>query len=166
MLKRGCDMVEIRRFAPGDEASVRKLICGIMNEEFKEDQAAYPTEDIDDIPRSYGGIGEAFFVAANGHEIIGTVGLKKEDDRTVLMRRLFVSKSHRKQQIGTRLIQRALRFCEEVGYQEIVFRTTSRMKGAALVCQKCGFAQRAKLNLGNLELFKFALSLKKAAVKS
>jgi GNAT superfamily N-acetyltransferase len=159
-------MVEIRRFAPGDEKAVTKLITGIMSEEFREDQAAYPTDDIQDIPRTYGGIGEAFFVAVTGGEIVGTVGLKKEDDRSALLRRLFVAKDHRKKQMGTKLIQRALKFSEEVGYQEVVFRTTSRMKSASDVCQKCGFVQRAKLVLGPIELLKFTYSLHHAASKA
>jgi GNAT superfamily N-acetyltransferase len=159
-------MVEIRRFASGDEKAVVQLISGIMTEEFREDQAAYPIDDLQHIRQSYGGLGEAFFVAVSGGDIIGTVALKKEDDRTVLMRRLFVSKSYRKKKIGTKLIEYAKKFCDEVGYQEMVFRTTSRMKSAAEVCQKCGFVQRAKLSLGPIELMKFTYSLHNGATKS
>ncbi|MFA6600143.1 MAG: GNAT family N-acetyltransferase [Candidatus Omnitrophota bacterium] len=159
-------MVEIRRFAPGDEKAVARLINDIMGVEFREDQSAYPTEDIQDIPRSYGGLGEGFFVAVSGGEIVGTVGLKKEDERSVLLRRLFVSPNHRKKKIGTKLIERALKFCDEVGYREVIFRTTSRMRSAAEVCQKCGFIQRAKLSLGPVELFKFVYSLHGSPAKS
>ncbi len=159
-------MVEIRRFSPGDESSVVGLINGIMQQEFKEDLAAYPTHDIDDIPRSYGGLGEAFFVAVSGNKVIGTVALKKEDDRSALLRRLFVSPDYRGRQIGLKLIERALKFCEEMGYQEIVFRTTSRMRGAAKLCERCGFVQRAKIELGPIELMKYSLSLRHHAAKS
>ena len=159
-------MISIRRFQEGDQKLVHELIHQIMNAEFHEDKDAYPTEDIEDVPKSYGGLGEAFFVALNGDKLIGTVAIKKEDDRVALLRRLFVASDYRKQQIGVRLVDRALQFCDEVGYKEVIFRTTSRMEGAARLCQKRGFVPRAKLQLGAVELLKFALSLRNGLKKS
>ena len=153
-------MITIRRYEDGDGASVQALISGIMDAEFRDAKDAYPTHDIDRIEDSYGGLGEAFFVAVNGHKVIGSVAIKKEDDRVALLRRLFVDSGYRKQQLGIKLIDRATKFCDEVGYKEIIFKTTSQMEGAVKLCQKCGFIQRAKLNLGNLELLKFSLSLR------
>ncbi len=153
-------MISIRRIAQGDELEVKRLISSIMNDEFKESAAAYPTDDLDQIEKIYGGLGEAFFVALlDSKKIVGTVAIKKEDGRVALMRRLFVDKAHRKQQIGVKLIDRVLLFCDEVGYDEVIFKTTSRMEGAIKLCQKKGFVQRAKLQLGPMELLKFALPL-------
>ncbi len=153
-------MITIRRFTSEDQKPVTELVAQIMNEEFHDEKAAYPTEDIDNIGNAYGALGEAFFVALSGQKLIGTVGIKKEDDRIALMRRLFVAAPYRRQQIGVKLIDKVFQFCDEVGYKEIVFRTTSRMEGANRICQKCGFTQRAKLQLGPIELFKFSLSLR------
>ena len=154
-------MVSIRRICPEDEQAVKDLITSVMNEEFHDAKAAYPTEDLDHIVKIYGGLGEAFFVAVlDGHKVVGTVAVKKEDNRVALMRRLFVSSSHRKQQIGVKLIDHVFHFCDEVGYQEIIFKTTSRMEGANKLCQKKGFIQRAKLNLGSMELLKFSKALR------
>ena len=150
----------IRRFQTEDQKPVCDVISGIMNGEFREEKTAYPSDDLAHIPRSYGGLGEAFFVAARNGKIVGTVAVKKEDERVALMRRLFVAPDYRRQQIGLKLIGRALRFCGEMGYQEVVFKTTSRMEGAIKTCEKCGFVPRAKLRLGTLELLKFSLSLK------
>ncbi len=153
-------MISIRRFSPGDEKAVRELITGIMNGEFREEKNAYPIDDIDDIPQAYGHLGEAFFVAQDGDKIIGTVAIKKEDDRIALLRRLFVASAYRNQKLGVKLIDRALQFCHEVGYQEIIFKTASRMERAVKICQQRGFVPRASLNLGNIELLKFSYSLR------
>ncbi len=153
-------MIAIRRICSEDERAVKSLISDIMNEEFKDSAAAYPTDDLDQIEKVYGGLGEAFFVATDSKRVIGTVAVKKEDGRIALMRRLFVSKDYRNRQIGVKLIERVLQFCEECGYDEIIFKTTSRMEGAIKLCQKKGFAQRAKLQLGPMELLKFALPLR------
>lgn len=152
-------MTKIRRFIPEDCEQVCELISGIMNQEFSGDQVAYPTDDLKVIPQTYGGLGEAFFVALLDDKVVGTVAIKREDDRVAFLRRLFVSPDHRKQKIGVKLIDRALQFCDEVGYQEVVFKTTSRMEGAIQVCQKRGFVQRAKIVLGQIELLKFTLLL-------
>lgn len=159
-------MVTIRRFAAEDGAAVRQLVSDIMDHEFHADKEAYPIDDLLEINRTYGGLGEAFFVAVNGDRVIGSVAVKKEDDRVALMRRLFVAADFRKQQIGLKLIDRVLKFCDEVGYQEVIFRTTSRMEGAAKICQKRGFVQRAKIQMGPMELLKFSLSLRNGVKES
>src|SRR6185503_16096749 len=105
--------VTIRRYEQADGPLVRELIDGIMEAEFRDVKSAYPTEDIDHIEQSYSGLGEAFFVAVNGRKVIGSVAIKKEDDRIALLRRLFVDPSFRKQQIGVQLVDRALKFCDE-----------------------------------------------------
>lgn len=158
-------MIQIRRFCSEDQKAVRGLINRIMEDEFREEQSAYPTQDIDRISDSYNGLGEAFFVAERDKRIVGTVAIKKEDGRVALLRRLFVLPELRGQQIGSKLIFHAVHFCDEMGYDEVVFRTTSRMAKAAKACERCGFVQRAKLQLGKIEIMKFVLSLSNEKVK-
>ena len=152
-------MITIRRVTPEDQSQVVELIQEIMDQEFMDERAAYPTHDIENIEQTYGRLGEAFFVAVNGNRIVGTAAIKKEDDRVALLRRLFVVPAFRKRQIGLKLIDTALRFCDKMGYQEVIFKTTSKMQAAAKTCQKKGFVQRAKLQLGNVELLKFVCAL-------
>lgn len=155
-------MITIRRSMKDDETAVVDLITGIMDSEFHDAKHAYPTEDVECIDKAYGGIGEAFFVAVDNatHKIVGTVAIKKEEDRVALLRRLFVAPTHRNLKIGKKLIDRALEFCREVGYEEVVFKTTSKMSGAIDLCRKNGFIQRAHIVLGPIELIKLSLSLR------
>ena len=152
-------LVEIRKFKSGDEQAVETLITGIMNEEFPQTKDAYPSEDLRDIPRVYGKSGEAFFVATNQNHIVGTVAIKREDDRTALLRRIFVVPTHRNQRIGVRLIEHAIDFCKQTGYEEVVFKTSSKMDKAIRLCENKGFQQRAKLEVGGLELLRLVLFL-------
>jgi len=156
-------MITIRRSLQSDDAAVVELINSIMDSEFHDAKHAYPTEDVECIGKAYGGIGEAFFVAVDdkSHKIVGTVAIKKEDERVALLRRLFVAPTHRNLKIGKRLIDRALDFCREVGYGEVVFKTTSKMSGAIDLCRKNGFVQRAHIVLGPIELIKLSLCLHK-----
>ncbi|MBU9888510.1 MAG: GNAT family N-acetyltransferase [Candidatus Omnitrophica bacterium] len=154
-------MITIRRSTQDDERAVIDLINSIMDKEFHDAKHAYPVEDVECISKAYGGIGEAFFVALDNatHRVVGTVAVKKEDERTALLRRLFVARTHRNLKIGKRLIDRALEFCREVGYEEIVFKTTSKMAAAIDLCKKNGFVQRGHIVLGPIELVKLSLPL-------
>ena len=152
-------MVHIRHFGHEDAEAIKKLINQIMEGEFKDEKPAFSQEDLDSLHESYGRLGEAFFVAEDGKKLIGTVGIKREDDRIALIRRVFVAPEYRNKQIGLRLLNRALDFCKEVGYRELVFKTTSKMSGSIELVKKLGFQSRAKVPLGKVELLKFSLSL-------
>lgn len=138
------------------------LISSVMDSEFHDVKHAYPMEDVECIEKAYGGIGEAFFVAIDDRlrKVVGTAAIKKEDSRVALLRRLFVAPTHRKLKIGKQLIDRALDFCRETGYEEVVFKTTSKMSGAIDLCRKNGFVQRAHIVLGPIELIKLSLCLR------
>jgi GNAT superfamily N-acetyltransferase len=154
-------MVEIRKIKKDEYENAQDLILSIMKDEFAEDINAYPLKDLDDISVSYGNLGEAFFVCCeNSGAIVGTVAIKREDNRVALLRRIFVHPEYRRRQVGSMLMDRAIEFCREVGYQEIVFKTTSNMTGAIKLCLNKNFIERAKLNLGGVELLKFTLFLK------
>ena len=154
-------MFTIKKFVPENAMQVRELIHGIMENEFPEQQSTYPLDDLEDIQTTYGGIGEGFFVAFFGTEVIGTVAVKKEDERAALLRRIFVKPTYRNRKYGERLIEEAISFCGVVGYQEVVFKTTSNMTGAIRLCLKKGFIEKARINFGGIEILKFALFLKK-----
>ena len=152
-------MVQIRRYELADKEAIKKLICSIMDREFQADKEAFSAEDLENLEKHYGNFGEAFFVAEDGKGIIGTAAVKREDDRIALIRRIFVAPDYRKKRIGLRLLSRAVEFCKEVGYRELIFRTTSHMTAAIELVKKQGFQSRAKVPMGQVELLKFALSL-------
>ena len=154
-------MVQIRHFEARDTELIKQLINQIMDVEFREAKAAFAPDDLNALGDAYGKLGEAFFVAEDGKKVVGTVGVKREDDRVALLRRIFVDPEYRKRQIGLRLLNRALDFCREVGYRELVFKTTSGMSGAIELVKKVGFQSRAKVQMGPIELMKFSLAIEK-----
>ena len=153
-------MIQIRHFEPRDSEEIKKLITGIMDGEFSQEKAAFSFDDLETIGDAYGSLGEAFFVAEEDQKVIGTIAVKREDERVALIRRIFVALPYRKKKVGLRLLNRAVDFCKEVGYRELMFKTTSRMTGAIELFKKEGFHPRAKVPMGNLELVKLTLSLK------
>jgi GNAT superfamily N-acetyltransferase len=153
-------MVTIRKWQPSDEAAVTDLATKILNEEFPKENSAFPVDDLNDVQSHYRRLGEAFFVATVNGKVIGTVAIKREDERTAFLRRLFVDSQYRSRRIGSQLVERAIEFCREVGYDELIFKTTSSMERAVHLCQGKGFVPRARVNLGPIQLCKYALFLK------
>ena len=158
-------MVTIRKCQKEEEQAARELITAVFHNEFPGEADNFPADDLTDIHTSYGKLGEAFFVALYDGLVVGTVGIKRDDERTALLRRLFVDPRFRRRNIGNQLIEQAVNFCREVGYDELIFKTTSTMNQAVQLCEKKGFIPRARLSVGPVQLMKFALFLKGEPVK-
>ena len=153
--------LNIRKFKPQDAKAVKALVTSIMAKEFPNDSHAYPSDDLEDIPVHYGNIGEAFFVAEDDKgRIIGTIAVKRDDERHALMRRFFVSPEYRGKNIGRELLKYVVHFCKEVGYQEIMVKTTASMERAISVCRAHGFTEKARIDFGGMQLYKLALFLR------
>lgn len=152
--------LEIRKYQSSDAIGVKALIDGVLAKEFPREAEAFPTDDLDDIATSYGKVGEAFFVASRDGKVVGTIAVKQEDERTAFLRRLYVESAHRGQRLGGRLVDRAIEFCREAGYDEVIIKTTSSMQSAVRLCEKKGFVLKARLHIGPIELLKLALFLK------
>lgn len=157
-------MITIQKCQPKQEKAAQELIVRVLNQEFPKESEAYPTDDLKSVLKTYGQLGEAFFVALDGGKVIGTIGIKRDDDRTALLRRLFVAPEYRRKRVGIELLDQAIEFCRDVGYDEVVIKTTSTMKRAVELCERKGFVSRARLPVGPIELLKFVLTLKNGPV--
>lgn len=151
--------MNIRRFNIKDQGQVKKLITGILANDFAMDQKAYPHSDLDFIPNVYGGAREVFFVGENEGYIIGTVAIKEESKDTGILRRLFVISKYRGKGYGRILIEKALDFCRGKGYREVIFHVSNTMKAAMELCRSKGFKEKEKLDLGGVNIIKFALTI-------
>jgi len=152
-------MIEIRSVTEKEDAQVREMIASILESEFLPEEKAFFSTDIEHVSRNYAGNGEVFFIARDQNKIVGTVGIKREDERVSLLRRVFVRPEYRGRKIGSQLITRAIEFCQREGYEEMVFKTTSRMKEAIKLCEANGFTKKMRIELGGLELLKFTIYL-------
>jgi len=145
-------MPEIRKIRRSDEAAVKALIHGVLENEFPGDSRAYSYEDLDDLVDHYDGKGEVFFVAEKDGRLVGTVGIKRDGPETAMLRRIFVEKRHRGKGYGEKLLDAAIRFCTEQKYDRITFRGTNRMQTAIQLCTKKGFETDGISELGDLDL--------------
>jgi len=151
--------MQIRIFQEKDNSAVKELVNTILYKEFPLSKKAYSIDDLDAISRAYGGPRDVFYVAEDAGKIVGTVGIKEDTKKIALLRRIYVHPNCRGKGCGSTLMARAIDFCKEQGYTQIVFRSTDQMEGAIRLCLSKGFAEQERLNLGDIQIVKFALRL-------
>lgn len=134
-----------------------KLVTGILEQEFPTDSAYYSTEDLKNFMHTYKGPANIFLIAEEGGRIVGTCGVKADDQKSAILRRLFVDPQHRGFGIGTKLLTKALQFCRSRGYQEAVIRTSARMERAIRLCQSLGFQEDGQWDMGSVTLVRYRL---------
>jgi N-acetylglutamate synthase-like GNAT family acetyltransferase len=155
----GSVSVEIRSAGSKDITAILNLVMGILQTEFPQAQAAYPADDIQHLLDVYRPPKNLFLVAEEDGCIVGTCGVKAEDTRTAILRRLFVAPSHRGRGIGLALLKKALDFCRDREFQEVVIRTSTAMEQAIRLCRSLGFCEDGKWHLGDTTLVRFRLRL-------
>ena len=149
----------IRPAGAKDVSEILRLVTDILRVEFPQDQAAYPPEDLQRLTETYRGPDSIFLVAEEQGRILGTCGVKAEDGKAAILRRLFVTPSHRGKGVGFGLLQEALGFCKKQGFQEVVIRTSSRMERAIRLCSSLGFQEDGRWTLDDITLVRFRLKL-------
>ena len=152
-------MVKIRAWQPSDVPQIVQLVAAILEKEFPQDQAAYPPQDLTRLEEAYRPPESTFLVAEEAGRIVGTCGVKAEDGKTAILRRLFVGPFHRGQGVGLDLLKEALAFCRRRGFQEAIIRTSTSMKGAIRLCKSLGFEEDGRWTLGGVTLIRFRLRL-------
>lgn len=159
-MKKTSNDIQVRKFKEQDTDKVKNLINSILLKEFAIEKSAYPDTDLEHISSSYGGERDTFFVLTMGDKPIGTVAIKEDSKFIALLRRFFVSPKFRKRGFGVLLLKKAIDFCREKEFHEVVFRTTDRMNSAIKLCQQNGFIEKEKILFENFKIIKFVLNLK------
>jgi ribosomal protein S18 acetylase RimI-like enzyme len=85
------------------------------------------------------GTDKIFIVAIEGNNIIGSIGLKKLDDKTCEMKRLFVDDKYKGRGIGEDLVEKIIEEAKKNNYERIRLNTLDTMDVALEVYYKNGF---------------------------
>ena len=151
--------LKIRKAEPSDTPEIKGLIISILEQEFHASMDFYGGPDLDDIATNYAGAREVFYVAEVNGRIVGTCGIKEDDEDTAMLRRVFLHPSHRGKGYGAILLGKAMDFCRDSGYRTITFRGTSEMASAIQLCRRASFREREVLKIGALQVVILAKDL-------
>jgi N-acetylglutamate synthase-like GNAT family acetyltransferase len=139
--------MKIHRVQKKDASKVLRFIKSITDREFgPSEHKAFPLDDIQSLPKSYGGKREAFFIALDAsNHIIATCGVKEEGDGVGILRRVFVHPGKRRQGVGKKIVTHAIDFCHQHQFRLVQACTTGKMQSAIMLLYELGFQERARL---------------------
>ena len=155
-------MIHIRKIKSEDTPKVKNLIQNIMETEFSTAGKFYTMHDVEQPEKYYGGEKDTFLIAEENGEIVGTVAVKEDAPQTALLRRVFVHKDYRGKGYGKKLMNKALEFCFQHNYQNVVFRGVDKMQAALKLCLKNGFEEADVPLQGDVKLTILTRNLKDA----
>ncbi len=81
----------------------------------------------------------AILIARAGGEAVGTVAMKRYDDETADMKRMYVSEANRGHGVGAVLCEAIMDEARRQGFKRMVLDTTESMSAARAVYRKQGF---------------------------
>jgi putative acetyltransferase len=95
--------------------------------------------DVDDFQNQYSPPPGLFLVAVDGDAIIGTGAIRRIDDETAELRRMWLLPEYHGQGIGYRLTQELFAFARQAGYQRVRLSTGPEQERALYFYERLGF---------------------------
>ena len=140
------DSIRIRRIEPYEAFIARDLIYRVAHRVFhdtrplEESVTFYESRgtlhDLDDIQKTYFENDGTFLVMTEGDRIIGTGAIRRLDETTCELKRVWLLFEHHGKGLGYRMIQELLAFAREKGYERIRLETDREDQSRAYALYK------------------------------
>lgn len=137
-------------YKTGDIGEIKKFVSNILKEIFNS--PAKGLEDLDNIDKNF----IKFWVEKQNGKLIGTIGLKKERERFRIAR-IYVDKAFRDEGIGTKLMNKLLKYCRQNKITDF-FLTTYKQMNSIGFYEKMGF--RIIKEEGNIITMRYSVIIK------
>ena len=95
-----------------------------------------------DIDREF----DSFWCLVSTDRVIGTVAVKKIDESTAELKALYLLSEYRGKGFGFQLLDKAMKFAKERGYQRIVLDSMSQYEDALRLYERYGFKKTERYN--------------------
>lgn len=136
--------VVIRPMVPADLAEAKTMMLTVAAGIFEPHHPAATfinrygaaLSDVDDFQNQYGPPSGAFLVAVQGERIIGTGAIRRIDDETAELRRMWLLPEYHGRGVGYRLATALLEFARSAGYHYV------RLSTSAVQTRAIGFYKR------------------------
>lgn len=139
-------MIKIRHIEPDEIAAAKQLIYRVAHEVFQdtrllEESIAYyeargQLHDLDELRQTYLDHDGTFLVLTEDERIIGTGAIRKIDEQTCELKRLWLLFEYHGQGLGYRMIQELFSFAREKGYRRIRLETDQAAQNRAFELYK------------------------------
>lgn len=126
-------MINLRPIEPHEIPFAKELIYRVAHQVFRDTRALEESiafyeskgelHDMDEFQKTYPGSDGIFLVMTDNDQIIGTGAIRKLDDTTCELKRVWLLFDYHGKGLGYRIIQELLAFAREKGYQRIRLET-------------------------------------------
>lgn len=135
--------ITIREIQPKDNAAMAVILKTSL-EEFGLNipGTAYFDESTNHLYESFRVSGSKYYVAEQGNEILGGVGLYPSNglpEDTVELVKMYLGSAHRGKGLGKILMQKCIALAEELGYKNIYLESMPELSAAVSAYEKLGF---------------------------
>ena len=142
-------MITIRAIRPDEIPAAKRVILSVAYNIFGFDGtledsichflATGELKDMDDLQANYFDAGGTFLVALNGEQVIGSGALRKLDEDTAELKRMWLLEAYHGQGIGYRLITQLFDFACRQRYSRVRLQTSPEQARALAFYRKVGF---------------------------
>ena len=142
-------MITIRPIQNGEIPAVKQIIHtvafnifgfdGTLEESIRHFEELGIHQDLEDIQTHYFDKGGTFLVTLDGEQVIGSGALRKLDENTVELKRMWLLEAYHGQGIGYRLLIQLFDFAREMGYTQIRLQTSPEQIQALDFYRRVGF---------------------------
>lgn len=99
-------------------------------------------EEIESLPEPYAPPTGALFLALDGGDPVGCIGVREHEEDSCEMKRLYVTPAARGRALGRALVERAIAAARELGYGDVLLSTVESMMAPAIaVYRELGFEE-------------------------
>ena len=131
----------LRNPQPGDMGWIihRQAVLYAQEYGWNNEYEALVAEILAKFVREFDPVRERCWIAEKDGKVIGSVLIVRQDDTTAKLRLLYVDPCARGLGIGSRLVDKCLRFSRQAGYTKMVLWTNSILTGARRIYDRAGF---------------------------
>jgi N-acetylglutamate synthase-like GNAT family acetyltransferase len=134
--------IEIHPIEPDEIDAAVELIRPTLGDydayDFDSDTGDLTPAKMDDLYEEPKG---RFWVAKSGDTLVGTVAMRRVDDRTARVTRLSVHADYRRHDVVQQLMPVVETYAREAGYRRLIAEATTRQKPAATFLESIGFQE-------------------------
>jgi putative acetyltransferase len=139
-------MIEIRPITPDEWMDAKRVVYRValvifgrtrsLEEFIAYHESIHELKDMDDIQRNYFDNGGTFLGMFKDGEMICTGAIRRLDEETCELKRLWLLYEYHAQGLGYRMLQELLSIAKEMGYKRMRLETDPVAQSRALKCYK------------------------------
>ena len=142
-------IIEIKEYADDNQEDLIRMILAIQQQEYAIPITREAQPDLANIPGFYQQGNGNFWVALNGAEVVGTIGLIDIGNQQVALRKMFVKASFRGAEFGVakKLLDQVFDWVRKQNVKTVYLGTTDKFLAAHRFYDKNGFVRIAREEL-------------------